>query len=199
MYYGLAPLIALNLDTFSVEAYGDETLPVPHIWITDHEYRWWEGSVFSLEEEDYKKQERVDLGHWDASESSKYFLKVAQLRSHVYFESVHIQSIMFGDAWLNPFVFTYDTKNDTYVLNKSTLDVDGAAGECYTRVAVELLQTNVNITNAEYGLWNDLRYECKDGVDDTMVGYVIIRDSKFFGSWAESLFFGCIYLPGITS
>lgn len=193
MYYGIAPLLALNLDTYSVEAYGDENLAKPHIWITDHEYRWWEGTVFSLEEEDYKKQERVDLGHWDASESSKYFLKVAQLRSHVYFEDVHIQSIMFGDAWLNPFVFTYDTHNDTFVINRSTVDVDGAVGECYTRIAVELLDSNVNITNAEYGLWNDLRYECKTLEDQTLRGYIIIRDSNFFGSWAEALF-SWIYL-----
>lgn len=188
LYYGIAPLIALNMDTYAVRAYGDENEPRPVVWITDHEYIWHPGSLFSLEEEDYLKDMRVELEHWEASEATKYFLKVAQYRANVYFEELHIQSIMFGDAWLNPFVFTYDTKNDTFIINKSYVDLDGAVGECYTRVAVELLEVEMNITNAEYGLWNDLRYECEDGKDDFMVGYTIVRDSVFFGSWAESLF-----------
>lgn len=188
MYYGIAPLLAVNMDTYAVKAYGDPSLPRPHIWILDHPYIWHPGTVFSLEEEDYLKQMRVDLGHWDASESTKYFLKVAQFRSDVYFEELYIQSIMFGDAWLNPFVFSFDTKNNTYIINKSIVDVDGAVGECYTRIAVELLEIEMNITNAEYGLWNDLRYECEDGKDDFTKGYTIVTDSVYYGTWTEALF-----------
>jgi hypothetical protein len=188
LYYGIAPVIALNLGIMSLKSYGDLEEPKPYVWITDHDYIWHTSTAFSLEEETYLKDERVALGHWDASEASKYFLKFAHFRASVYFESIDFQSIMFGDAWLNPLVFTFGTNNNTYIMKDSSIDVDGAMGECYTRIAVELNQCKINITNAEYGLWNDLRDGCEDGENDFMVGYIKVIDSHYFGSWDESLF-----------
>ena len=49
MYYGLAPVICLNMGTCAFKSYGDEDLPRPLIYITDHEYIWWPGTRFSLE------------------------------------------------------------------------------------------------------------------------------------------------------
>ena len=95
---------------------------------------------------------------------------------------------MFGDAWLNPLVFTFGTWDDTVVFKDNYLDVDGCVNECYSRVGVEMTNQVINITNAEYGIWNDLLDPCSDGVDDMLPGYTIIRDSHFFGSWDEALF-----------
>lgn len=55
MYYGLAPVICLNLGSCAFHDYGDPELPKPYMYLTDHAYIWWPGSVFTMEEKDYFK------------------------------------------------------------------------------------------------------------------------------------------------
>ena len=49
--------------------YGDPTLPIPTIYITDVPYQWPDSTWFSLAESSYNKTYRVTRGDMASSES----------------------------------------------------------------------------------------------------------------------------------
>ena len=39
-YYGVMPIIILNIKMYNLTTYGDPKLANPYVYITDHEYLW---------------------------------------------------------------------------------------------------------------------------------------------------------------
>lgn len=68
---------------------------------------------------------------------------------------------MFGDAWSNPLIFSFDAINHTVVVDNSLLDLDGCLYECYFPISVAIRNSHFNLTNYEYGIWNDFRWDCQ--------------------------------------
>ena len=105
-YYGLMPLILLNLRMYKLTTYGNPMLADPYVYVTDHPYSWPDSTQFSLAENYYDFATRVARKDMDDSEATKFFLKFNIFRSNLTIENLDFQSIMFGDAWSNPLFFT---------------------------------------------------------------------------------------------
>lgn len=146
-YYGLMPLIILNIKNYTLTAYGDAAQAKPYVYITDHPYQWSDSSLFMLIEEYYDFDVRLTRGDWDSSEASTLFLKFNVFRSSLTIDQIDFQSIMFGDAYSNPLVFSFDALNQTVIYNDCYIDVDGAFHEAYNPISVELRNSHINLTN----------------------------------------------------
>lgn len=68
---------------------------------------------------------------------------------------------MFGDAWSNPLIFSFDAYNRTATVDGCYLDLDGAFYEAYDAIGVYVNNSHFNLTNYEYGFWNDFRWDCE--------------------------------------
>ena len=62
IYYGLMPIILLNLRMHTIMPYGNPLLAKPYVYITDHTYLWPDSSIFSLAENYYDLNTRVTRG-----------------------------------------------------------------------------------------------------------------------------------------
>lgn len=80
-YYGIMPIIFLNLDLCTMTHYGDPNLSKPYVYITDHEYLWPDTTLFSIAETYYDFDTRVSRKDMDSAEATKYFLKMNIFRS----------------------------------------------------------------------------------------------------------------------
>jgi hypothetical protein len=80
-YYGVMPIIIVNVKMYTMMPYGDEKLPKPRVYVTGHDYLWPDSTLFSLAETAYDFPTRVQRGDMDVSESTKFFLKINVFRS----------------------------------------------------------------------------------------------------------------------
>ena len=83
-YYGVMPIIILNLKLYYATIYGDASLPNPRVYITGHDYLWPDSTLFSLAEIYYDLDTRVSRGDMDISEATFFFLKFNVYRSSIY-------------------------------------------------------------------------------------------------------------------
>ena len=67
---------------------------------------------------------------------------------------------MYGDAWSNPLIYTLSAYNESATICDSYLDLDGALMEAYSPVSFHLKNSVINITNYQYGIWLDFRWDC---------------------------------------
>lgn len=159
-YYGIMPIIIVNVKNYLLTTYGNSSLPKPYVYITGHDYLWPDSTLFSLAETYYDFSTRVSRGDMDVSESTKFFLKFNVFRSSMHIQSLDFQSIMFGDAWSNPLIFSFDAPNQTVIVEDCYLDLDGAFYEAYFPISVRVTNCHFNLTNYQYGVWNDFRWDC---------------------------------------
>jgi hypothetical protein len=178
-YYGVMPIIIVNVKMYTLLAYGNVTLPKPRVYITGHDYLWPDSTLFSLAENQYDFPTRVQRGDMDVSESTKFFLKFNIFRSSMTIKNIDFQSIMFGDAWSNPLIFSFDAPNRTVYIENCYLDLDGAFYEAYFPISLKIKGSHFNLTNYQYGVWNDFRWDCYSNKATDVGGYLIIEDSKF--------------------
>lgn len=82
-YYGIMPIILVNLKMYKLTTYGDPLLPNPRVYITDHTYLWPDSSLFSIAETYYDFATRVARGDMSDSEATKFFLKFNIFRSNL--------------------------------------------------------------------------------------------------------------------
>jgi hypothetical protein len=87
-YYGIMPIIILNVQLYNLTTYGDNSLANPRIYITGHEYLWPDSTLFSLAELYYDFNTRVSRGDMDISESTIFFLKFNVFRSNMYMKNL---------------------------------------------------------------------------------------------------------------
>lgn len=160
LYYGIMPMILLNLQNFTMVGYGNETLARPRIFVTDIPYQWPDSSLFYLEEDWYQLSLRVQRGDMSTSEASSQFQKYYVFRSSLSLFHIDFQSIMFSDAWSNPLVFTFSNLNKTIHFNDCYFDLDGALEEGYHPISSILENSVINITDFQYGIWLDFRWDC---------------------------------------
>lgn len=107
-YYGIMPIILLNINISNLFPYGNPSLPKPYVYITDHDYLWPDSTLFSIAEISNNINYRVSRGDMNPSEANTYFLKFNVFRASLHVKSIDFQSIMFGDAWSNPLFFSFD-------------------------------------------------------------------------------------------
>lgn len=88
---------------------------------------------------------------------------------------------MFGDAWSNPLVFSFDAYNKTVYLEDCYFDLDGALHESYTPIALHVNNCHINLTNYEYGVWNDFTWDCYAANKTDAKAYLIIESTLFTG------------------
>jgi len=160
LYYGIMPITVVNVKLYSLLTYGSPTLPNPRIYVTGHDYLWPDSTLFSTAEIFYDYSVRVSRGDMDISESTKFFLKFSIFRSSMIMRGLDFQSIMFGDAWSNPLIFSFDAPNRTVLVEDSYFDLDGAFYEAYFPISLIVRRSHFNVTNYQYGVWNDFRWDC---------------------------------------
>lgn len=185
-YYGVMPIIVLNVKMYNLFTYG--TGPQPYVYITGHDYLWPDSTLFSLAESYYDFGTRVARGDMDVSESTKFFLKFNIFRSSMYIKGLDFQSIMYGDAWSNPLIFSFDAPNQTVTLEDTQLDLDGALYEAYFPISVHINNARINLTNYQYGVWNDFRWDCYSNKATNLGGSLIIENSYFLGQHQQALY-----------
>jgi hypothetical protein len=83
-YYGIMPLIIVNVKMYNLFTYGDPAHKKPYVYVTGHDYLWPDSTLFSLAESYYDLNTRVNRGDMDISESKKFFLKFSVFRSSIY-------------------------------------------------------------------------------------------------------------------
>lgn len=115
----------------------------------------------------------------DTSEATKFFLKFNVFRASLYIKDLDFQSIMFGDAWSNPLIFSFDAQNKTVTVENAYLDLDGAFMECYFPISAHVINSNFNLTNYEYGIWNDFRWDCYANNATYDIAYLILENNQF--------------------
>lgn len=54
---------------------------------------------------------------------------------------------MFGDAWSNPLIFSFDAPNRTVLIEDSYLALDGALYEAYFPISLKVRRSHFNLTN----------------------------------------------------
>jgi hypothetical protein len=169
-------------------SYGDPALPNPRIYVTGHEYLWPDSTLFSIAEIFYDYQVRVARGDLDISESTKFFLKFSIFRSSMYMKGLDFQSIMFGDAWSNPLIFSFDAPNRTVVVEDCYFDLDGAFYEAYFPISLYVRRSQFNVTNYQYGIWNDFRWDCYGNNAIDLGGKLVMEDNLFTGKHQQALY-----------
>ncbi|CDW85403.1 UNKNOWN [Stylonychia lemnae] len=187
-YYGIMPIIIVNIKMYNLTTYGDPELAKPYVYITDHEYLWPDSTMVSLAESTYDFNTRVNRGDMDISEATKFFLKFNVFRGSMYIKDIDFQSIMFGDAWSNPLVFTFDAVNQTVTFDNTYLDIDGSVFECYFPMSLMVKNAVFNVTNYEYGIWNDFRWDCYANNAEYARAFLIIQDSLFIEKHQQALY-----------
>lgn len=80
-YYGVMPIVLVNLKRYTLKTYGNFSLPKPYVYITGHDYLWPDSTLFSVAETYYDFNKRVTRGDMDVSEATKFFLKFNIFRS----------------------------------------------------------------------------------------------------------------------
>ncbi len=95
---------------------------------------------------------------------------------------------MFGDAWSNPLIFSFDAPNRTVLIEDCDLDLDGALYEAYFPISLKVRRSHFNLTNYQYGVWNDFRWDCYTNKATDVGGYLIIEESKFTGKHQQALY-----------
>jgi hypothetical protein len=95
---------------------------------------------------------------------------------------------MFGDAWSNPLFFSFDAPNKTLTIEDAYLDLDGALTEGYLPISINLLNSHINLTNYQYGIWNDYRWDCYANNATNLNGHLIISGVLFTGYHKQALY-----------
>ena len=187
-YYGLAPIIILNIKLCTIRDYGESAMAKPYIYVTDHEYQWSDSSLFAMVQLSYDFATRVARGDMDVSESTKFFLKLNVFRGSLTLLNIDWQSIMFGDAWSNPLLFSFDAQNETVIFDNNYLDLDGALMETYFPISTLITNSHINLTNYEYGLWNDYRWNCTANNATEIRAYIIVENTLINGYHNQALY-----------
>jgi hypothetical protein len=71
LYYGIQPIILLNLKNYTLTTYGNSSEAKPYVYITDHEYQWPDSTLFSLAEIYYNTTLRVERGDMYEAEAAE--------------------------------------------------------------------------------------------------------------------------------
>lgn len=95
---------------------------------------------------------------------------------------------MFGDAWSNPLIFSFDAQNHTVLIEDCYLDLDGAFYEAYYPISVNVKGCHFNLTNYQYGIWNDYRWPCYQFNATNLLAHLIIEDSLFTDKYEQALY-----------
>ena len=146
-YYGIMPITVVNVKMYTLLSYGDQNLPNPRIYVTGHDYLWPDSTLFSTAEIFYNFDVRIQRKDMDMSESTKFFLKFSLFRSSMTMRNLDFQSIMFGDAWSNPLIFSFDAPNATVLVEDCYFDLDGAFYEAYFPISLIVRRSHFNVTN----------------------------------------------------
>jgi hypothetical protein len=75
-YYGLMPIVLLNIRLYTMIDYGSSSLAKPYVYIRDNPYQWPDNTLFSNAESYYNFSGRVARGEMSSSEASTYFLRI---------------------------------------------------------------------------------------------------------------------------
>jgi len=103
-------------------------------------------------------------------------------------KSIDFQSIMFGDAWSNPLFFSFDAQNKSLTIEDAYLDLDGALAEGYFPISINLLNSHINLTNYQYGIWDDFRWDCYANNATTLSAHLVISGVLFTGYHQQALY-----------
>jgi hypothetical protein len=95
---------------------------------------------------------------------------------------------MFGDAWSNPLVFSFESTNHTVIFDDCYLDVDGCLCEGYYPISIIIKNSHVNVSNYEYGVWYDFRWDCVANNAENVVAFMIIENNLFTDKHIEALY-----------
>ena len=95
---------------------------------------------------------------------------------------------MFGDAWSNPLIYSFDNYNSTAIINGSYLDLDGAFFECYSPIGVHVYNAHFNLTNYQYGIWNDFRWDCYLYNAEDIIGFLVVENTRFTDYHQQALY-----------
>ena len=49
-YYGLMPMVLMNINMYTMLTYGDSSLKKPYVYIRDNPYQWPDNTLFSVAE-----------------------------------------------------------------------------------------------------------------------------------------------------
>lgn len=63
------------------------------------------------------------------------------------------------------------------------MDLDGAFFEAYFPVGLRVEGCTVNVTNYEYGVWNDFRWDCEANGFPDIIGYLEVVGTSFIGHY----------------
>ena len=95
---------------------------------------------------------------------------------------------MFGDAWSNPLVFSFDAQNKSSTFIDAYLDLDGAFHECYFPISVHVKNSHFNLTNYQYGIWTDFRWDCYANNATTLAASIIVEGTLFTDPHEQALY-----------
>ena len=188
LYYGVMPIVMVNVKRYTLKTYGNFSLPNPYVYITGHEYLWADSTLYSVAETYYDFNRRVARGDMDVSEATKFFLKFNVFRSSLQIIDIDFQSIMFGDAWSNPLIFSFDAKYQNILIDNAYLDLDGSLYECYFPISLRITRSHVNVTNYQYGIWSDFRWDCYANNATDVGGSLVFENSLFTGKHQQALY-----------
>jgi hypothetical protein len=187
-YYGIMPITVVNVKMYTLLSYGDFALPRPRIYVTGHDYLWPDSTLFSTAEIFYNYATRVQRGDMEVSESTKFFLKFSIFRSSMTMRELDFQSIMFGDAWSNPLIFSFDAPNRTVLVEDCYFDLDGAFYEAYFPISLVVRRSHFNVTNYQYGVWNDFRWDCYANNATNLEAKLVLEENLFTEKHQQALY-----------
>jgi hypothetical protein len=95
---------------------------------------------------------------------------------------------MFGDAWSNPLIFSFDAPNRTVIVEDCYFDLDGAFYEAYFPISLYVRRSHFNVTNYQYGVWNDFRWDCYANNATDLGGKLVIEDNLFTDHHQQALY-----------
>ena len=190
MYYGVAPIVTVNIGVYyqKPDPTEDVNLPKPRVMIDEHAYVWPPSTQFTIAQDKLDLSGRVARKDMDTAEAEKFFLKYNLFRSSMVVDNMEYQSIHFGSAWSNPLFFSFDNTNEEVKLFNSYFDLDGSIYEAYFPVGLLIQDSTINITNYEYGVWNDFRWDCVENKAEDIIGYLIVKGTRFIGHFEQALY-----------
>jgi len=95
---------------------------------------------------------------------------------------------MFGDAWSNPLIYTFDAYKNWVEVDGCYLDLDGAFFESYVPIGLNVYNSHFNLTNYQYGVWNDFRWNCYERNATDTTGFMVIENTLFTGKHEQALY-----------
>ena len=121
------------------------------------------------------------------SEASNYFLKFYVFRASLSLFHINFHSVMLGDVWSNPLVYTFSNLNKTIHFDQCYFDLDGVLEEGYHPVSSILTNSVINVTDFQYGIWLDFRWDCVANNAEYAKAYYIMEKVLFLYHYKKAL------------